>query len=543
MRNLLGDLGDLTAYPFPSQRRAVFGVRGAVATSQPLATLAGMEMLSVGGNAVDAAVATAIALTVVEPTSNGIGGDAFALIWDGERLHGLNASGKSPQQLPARLLGELQTGVVDIPELGWLTVTVPGVVSAWQALSQRWGQLPFARLCEPAIRYAREGFPVSPVTATAWQQVASQFLALEAPEHRAFRETFFPGDRAPAVGELWQSPAHAETLAAIAESGGESFYRGELAAAIADFAVQTGGYLRAADLAAHQPEWVTPISTRYRDLEVWEMPPNTQGITTLLALNILEGFDLARLPRDGGQSLHWQIEAMKLAFADTYRYVADPRYLDRDPAELLDKAYAARQRDRIGSHALQDIRAGDPRGGTVYLAASDRQMMVSLIQSNYEGFGSGIVVPGTGIALHNRAMGFNCIPGHPNCIAPGKRPFHTIIPGFLTRNGRPLGPFGVMGAQMQPQGQLQFVLNLRDCGLNPQAALDAPRWRYFPDGCVGIEPGIPSETVLDLLDRGHDVHLISDFTQFGKGQAILRLESGTLVAASEPRADGCALAW
>ena len=529
---------DLADYPFASQRRVVLGQRGAVATSQPLAAAAGLEMLLTGGNAVDAAIATAIALTVVEPTSNGIGGDAFALVWDGETLHGLNGSGKSPQSLPPALLEDLTA----IPELGWLTVTVPGAVSAWQALWQRWGQLPFARLCEPAIGYAREGFPVSPVTAAAWQGVAAQFLALAEPEYRAFQKLFFSGDCAPQAGDVWRSPDHAKTLAEIAASAGESFYRGPLATAICNFAAQTGGYLRLEDLAAHKAEWVEPISTRYRDLDVWEIPPNTQGLAALLALNILEGFALGDEPRDGGQSLHWQIEAMKLAFADTYRHAADPRYLERAPAELLDKAYAARQRSRIGERALQNVRAGDPRGGTVYLATGDREMMVSFIQSNFEGFGSGIAIPGTGIALHNRAMGFNCIPGHPNCIAPGKRPFHTIIPGFLTRNGRPLGPFGVMGAQMQPQGHLQFVTNLADRGFNPQAALDAPRWRYFPDGRVGVEPDIPPETVLDLLDRGHDIHLTSDFTQFGKGQAILRLENGTLVAASEPRADGCALA-
>lgn len=529
---------DLTDYPFASQRRAVLGAGGAVATSQPLAALAGMEMLLAGGNAVDAAIATAIALTVVEPTSNGIGGDAFALVWDGQRLHGLNGSGRSAGALPAELLAELSA----MPALGWLSATVPGAVSAWQALWQRWGQLPFARLCEPAIRYAREGFPLSPVTAAAWQKAADRFLALAGPEHRPFQDLFFQGDRAPAVGEIWRSPDHATTLAEIAASDGESFYRGPLAAALGDFAAQTGGYLRSEDLAAHTAEWVEPISTRYRDLEIWEIPPNTQGLAALLALNILEGFPLDSEPRDSGQSLHWQIEAMKLAFADTYRYVADPRYLERDPGELLAKTYATHQRNRIGTRALPVMPAGELRGGTVYLATSDRQLMVSFIQSNYEGFGSGIAVPGTGIALHNRAAGFNCIAGHPNCFAPGKRPFHTIIPGFLTQDGRPLGPFGVMGGQMQPQGHLQFVTNLADRGLNPQAALDAPRWRYFPDGRVGVEPDIPPETVLDLLERGHDIHLISDFTQFGKGQGILRLANGALVAASEPRADGCALA-
>jgi len=512
------------------------GKRCAVATSQPLATLAGMEMFWAGGNAVDAAIAMAIALTVVEPTSNGIGGDAFALVWDG-KLHGLNASGKSPEKLTL----EQFAGMAEIPTLGWLPVTVPGAVSAWCSLSQRWGKLPFEQLFVPAIRYAEEGFPVSPVTASAWQRAAGIYLPLKAVEFGPFKEVFFPGLRAPAVGEVWGSIDHGKTLKAIAQSGGESFYRGEIAQKIADFAADTGGFLTTADLAAHQADWVEPISTDYRHLTVWEIPPNTQGIAALMALDILEGFDLARYPRESVESYHLQIEAMKLAFADVHRYIADPHFMKVAVAQLLDKAYAAKRRQLIGEQAITLAQPGLPKGGTVYLAAADPELMVSFIQSNYEGFGSGILIPGTGIALQNRGLGFTLEAGHPNQLAPAKRSFHTIIPSFLTQDGQPLGPFGVMGAPMQPQGHLQVVVNLTDYGMNPQAALDAPRWRFVSGNRVLLEQTVPRNIALALRDRGHDIQVRAQGRQFGKGQIILR-RNGVFVAASEPRADGLALA-
>ena len=528
---------NLIDYPYPSARRVVMGQRGAVATSQPLATLAGMEMLWAGGNAVDAALAMAIALTVVEPTSNGIGADAFALVWDG-KLHGLNASGTSPQHLTP----ELFAGRSQVPPYGWLAVTVPGAVSAWRSLWERWGQLPFEQLFEPAIRYAQEGFPVSPVTAQAWQRAEAIYLPRTDPEFQPFKEVFFPGNRAPAAGEVWRSEAHANTLQAIALSGGESFYQGEIASQLAAFAANTGGLLTTADLATHKADWVEPISTDYHGLGVWELPPNTQGLATLMALNILEGFDLSQYPRESAQSYHLQIEAMKLAFADVHRHVADPRFLQLPVELLLDKAYARSRRQLIGETAIPQAMPGLPKGGTVYLAAADGELMVSFIQSNYLGFGSGILIPGTGIALHNRGFGFTLEAGHPNQVGSAKRPFHTLIPGFLTQDGQPIGPFGVMGGPMQPQGHLQVVVNLADYGMNPQAALDAPRWQFVQRKTVLLEQAVPRQVAQTLTDRGHDVSISADGGRFGKGQVILR-QNKVFVAASEPRADGMAIAW
>ncbi|MBW4658015.1 MAG: gamma-glutamyltransferase family protein [Drouetiella hepatica Uher 2000/2452] len=526
---------NLTSYPYASGRRVVMGKRHAAATSQPLATLAGMEMFWAGGNAVDAALAMAIALTVVEPTSNGIGSDAFAIVWEG-KPHGLNASGKSSQSLQV----SDYAGLATMPQFGWRSVTVPGAVSAWRSLWERWGKLPFEQLFAPAIRYAEEGFPVSPETARAWQTAEALFVPLNAPEFQSFKQVFFEGDRAPRAGEIWASPAHGATLREIASTGGESFYRGELANRMAAFADETGGILTATDLADHQPLWVEPISTDYRDLTLWEIPPNGQGIAALLALNILEGFDLSRYPRDSVESFHLQIESMKLAFADVHSHVSDADWLRVSAAELLDKSYAAQRRKRVSDRATiayPHIR----QGGTVYLATADQDLMVSFIQSNYEGFGSGILIPDTGIALHNRGMGFSLEPDHANCLAPNKRPFHTIIPGFLSQGDRPLGPLGVMGAHMQPQGHLQMMVNLRDYGMNPQAALDAPRWCYTTGRSVLLEQSVPRSLALGLSDRDHAVQVMAEARPFGKGQMILR-QNGVLVAASEPRADGLALA-
>jgi gamma-glutamyltranspeptidase / glutathione hydrolase len=526
---------NLNHYPYPSQRRVILGKRCAAATSQPLATLAGMEMFLAGGNAIDAAIAMAIALTVVEPTSNGIGSDAFAIVWDG-KLHGLNASGKSPKNFPI----ENFAGMDMMPALGWLTVTVPGAVSAWRNLWEKWGKLPFEQLFAPAIRYAEEGFAVSPLTAQAWQRAEDIYLPLTSPEFQPFQQVFFPNNRSPQTGEIWHSLVHAKTLREIAQSGGESFYRGKLASAIADFAADTGGFLTTRDLANHEPLWVDPISTQYRDLQVWEIPPNGQGIAALMALNILEGFEMAKMPRDSVESFHRQIESMKLAFADIHRHVADPDFMEVAIADLLDKNYAKDRRQLITERAIPLANPGLPKGGTVYLCACDRDLMVSFIQSNYDGFGSGILVPDTAISLQNRASGFTLEVGHPNRVAPSKRPFHTIIPGFLTQDDKPLGPFGVMGAPMQPQGHLQVALNLTDYQLNPQAALDAPRWRFLQGNSVLLERGVPQEIVEGLRDRGHDIQIAPEY-MFGKGQMILK-HGDALVAASEPRADGLALA-
>lgn len=526
---------DLTHYPYPSRRHVVLGRRGAVATSQPLAALAGMEMLLKGGSAVDAAIAMAACLTVVEPTSNGIGGDLFAQVWDG-RLHGLNASGKSPLALTPERVPE-----GGMPERGWLPVTVPGAVSGWRALHERWGRLPFAEVLAPAIRYAEEGFPVGPETARAWRRAEGVYLPLKGPEFRPFQEVFFPGGRAPRAGEVWHSPLHARTLREIAESYGESLYRGPLAEAIAGFSEATGGLLTREDLAAHSPEWVEPLAYTYRGLTVHELPPNGQGLAALLALALLEGFDL-RL--EDPFSYHLQIEAMRLALADAFRYVADPRFLELPPQALLAADYVAERRRLIGERALPQVLPGLRPEGTVYLAAADGEVMVSLIQSNYQGFGSGILIPGTGIALQNRGLGFSLEEGHPNRVGPGKRPYHTIIPGFLTQEGKPLGPFGVMGGYMQPQGHVQVVLALAQ-GLNPQAALDRPRWQVVPGQGrdeVLLEPGISQATALFLKELGHRVRYEAEYGLFGRGQVVLR-HGEALLAASDPRAEGLALAW
>lgn len=533
----MAPFNNLTSNPYPGTRRVMMGSRGAVATSQPLAVAAGMEMFYLGGNAVDAAIATAIALTVVEPTSNGIGSDAFAIVWDG-KIHGLNGSGKSPENLTLSDFAEF----TEVPERGWHSVTVPGAVSAWRALWERWGKLPFETLFIPAIRYAELGFPVAPVTSILWSRAERIFLPLTGAEYEPFKKVFFPKNRAPVAGEIWASQLHAETLREIAATGGESFYRDALAQSMVEFANATGGYLSLNDLATHQAEWVAPISTNYRGLTVWEIPPNTQGIAALIGLNILSGFDLSNYPRDSVESYHLQIEAIKLAFADLHKYVADERFFAIPTEHFLDQNYAARRRALITDKAIPLASPGLPTGGTVYLATADNDLMVSFIQSNYHGFGSGILPHNTGIALQNRGYGFTLESGHANQYAPGKRSLHTIIPGFLTQDNQPIGPFGVMGAAMQPQGHLQVVTNMADYGMNPQAALDAPRWRFNIGSQVFLEPSVPQLIAQQLSARGHDVQYSSNIGLFGRGQIICR-QNGVFIAASDYRADGLASVW
>jgi gamma-glutamyltranspeptidase/glutathione hydrolase len=431
-----------------------------------------------------------------------------------------------------------------MPSRGWLTVTVPGAVQAWHDLHFRFGKLSFERLLAPAISTAEDGYAVTPVTARGWAGSARLYEGYDGPEYSGWFDTFAANRRAPEAGEAWQLPDHAMSLRRIAASGSEDFYRGELAERIAEFSAKTGGKLTFADLAGHTSTWVDPIGTNYRGYDVWEIPPNGQGLAALVALNILEGFDLARHGRDSLQAYHLEIEAMKLAYADAHCYIADPEHAAVPTMGLLDKGYAAGRRDLIDDRAQARV-AGDPiKGGTVYLCAADADgMMVSYIQSNYQGFGSGIVIPGTGIALQNRGAGFRLDPNHLNALAPGKRPYHTIIPAFLTRDGRPIGPFGVMGGHMQPQGHVQMVLNTVDWGLNPQASLDAPRWQVTEGLGVLLEYGMPRNVIEGLSQRGHAVTVEADGARFGKGQIIWRLESGTLVAGSEPRADGHAVGW
>jgi gamma-glutamyltranspeptidase / glutathione hydrolase len=539
----------------------MYAPRGAVATSQPLAAGAGLAALRRGGNAVDAAVAAAITLTVVQPGANDIGGDLFALVWDGEELHGLNASGRAPAGLtlaaalagaPGPAAGGTGPGAGGtgpgagggpaMPEHGWLPVTVPGAPAGWRDLHARFGSLPFADLFADAIGYAAGGYPVSRVVAGQWRAAVSRYAGLRGPEFAEWPRVFtVDGGRAPAPGETWRNPDAARTLRLIADSGAEDFYHGRIAEAIVAAARETGGLLSAADLAGHASTWVDPIGIRYHGCDVWEMPPNGQGIAALLALHILDGADLAGATE--ARRRHWQIEAMKLGFADAHAYVADPARAPVPVEELLRPAYAARRRALIREEAGEPVAGQPARGGTVYLCAADADgMMVSLIQSTYHGFGSFVAVPGLGFGLQNRGCGFSLDPAHPNVVAGGKRPFHTIIPGFLTRAGQPVGPFGVMGGHMQPQGHLQLVVSTVDGGLDPQAALDAPRWYWQAGRRVHVEPEMGAEAVADLRRRGHDV-VVEASDGYGFGQAIWRLAGGGYVAGSEARADGCAVGY
>ncbi|HSW09623.1 MAG TPA: gamma-glutamyltransferase family protein [Bacillota bacterium] len=526
-------------YPCPSRRMVQYGRKGMVAASQPLAAGAGMDMLKRGGNAVDAAVATAACLTVVEPTSNGIGGDAFVLVWTGGRLYGLNASGPAPASIGIEAVRKL--GHAAMPALGWLPVTVPGAPASWAELSRRFGRLPFSTLLAPAIEYAARGHPVSPVVAHAWRKSYEHYRQVSSEEFRPWLETFAPGGRTPAAGEVWASRDHALSLQAIADSGAEDFYRGRLAERIDASSREHGAFLRAEDLAAFRPEWTEAIGVDYRGFDVWEMPPNGQGLVALMALNVLKRFDLAAGPPE--LACHLQLEAMKAAFADGLVHITEPGKMRVTVEELLSESFAREQAARIAGRAHEPAAGTPVPGGTVYLATADGEgTMVSFIQSNYMGFGSGIVVPGTGISLQNRGHTFSLDRGHANCLEPGKRTYHTIIPGFLTRAGSPVGPFGVMGGFMQPQGHLQVLTGSIDLGLNPQAVLDSPRWRWEGGRTVLLEHGFSRAIARALEDRGHDIRWAGP-TGFGRGQIIWRDAEGVLVGATEPRCDGAVLAW
>ena len=527
-------------FPYATKRIPVFA-RNVVATSQPLAVAAGMDAYRRGGNAVDAALATAITLTVVEPISNGLGSDAFCILWDGKQMHGLNASGCSPAGWTPAYFKSLGSK----PERGANVVTVPGAVSAWRAMSEKFGKLPFGDLFESAIRYASDGYLISPIVQQKWK--AMEPILKDQP---GFSEHFLPKGRTPHVGEHFVLKGAADTLAKIAASKGESFYRGEVAAAIARHSQANGGVMTAADLAAHSCEWVAPISQDYRGYTMHELPPNGQGIAALMALGMLEHFDLASMDPDGVDSQHVQIEAMKLAFADIAAYVSDIRFMERvKPAQLLDPAYLKARGGLIDLKRATDFKAGTPeKGGTIYLTTADQNgMMVSFIQSNYMGFGSGMVAPG-GISLQNRGAGFVLNDGHPNQVGPNKRPFHTIIPAFLTRGGRPQMSFGVMGGNMQPQGHIQTLIRMLDYGQNPQAACDGPRWRVAGGMAVNAEVTMRPDTLRALQDRGHAIATLNDpYMDFGSGQFAWRLEEEGrftgYIAASDARKDGHAAGY
>jgi gamma-glutamyltranspeptidase/glutathione hydrolase len=533
--------------PYSSARLPLFA-RNIVSTSHPLAAQAGLRMMLKGGNAVDAAIAAAAAMTITEPVSNGLGSDAFCILWDGNKLHGLNASGPAPQAwTPEYFHHKYGQDAVNPPKRGWDSVTVPGAVGAWAAMSERFGKLPFADLMEPAIEIAERGYLMPVVVQQKWDAATPLLQSLP-----GFAESFLPWGRAPNVGELFQFKAAAKGLRAIAETKGRAFYEGEIAEALVRFSKLHGGAMSLQDLAAYRPEWVEPIAQNYRGYTLHEIPPNGQGIAALIALGILENFDIASMKVDGIDSQHLQIEAMKLAFADVYRYVADPRYMEVTPTQMLDPAYLKSRAKLIDMKKAQDFKAGNPvKGGTIYLTAADENgMMVSFIQSNYMGFGSGVVEPTFGVSLQNRGFGFSTdLKGanSANLVAPGKKPFQTIIPAFLTQNGQPVMSYGVMGGNMQPQGHMQTLVRMLDYGQNPQTACDAPRWRYNAGLSINAESNMDRSTVQGLNNLGHELEVINDsYQDFGAGQFIWRMGDTKVqgyVAASDPRRDGQAVGF
>ncbi|RUR45986.1 gamma-glutamyltransferase family protein [Vreelandella populi] len=526
-------------YPAASRRTVTFGKRGMVATSQSLAAQVGANILRDGGNAIDAAIATAAALTVVEPTSNGIGSDAFALVWVKDKLHGLNASGRAPMGISCS--GVREKGHDEMPAHGLIPVTVPGAPGAWAALSERFGKLPLSTLLAPAITLAEEGFAVSPVVSQLWQKAYTRYKQYDRAEFAPWFEHFAPEGHAPKAGDIWRSPEMAKTLRAIGESRAQAFYQGELADAMDAFSRKYGGFLRKEDLEAFTPEWVDPINVRYRGHDIWEIPPNGSGLIALQALGILEA--MGDEPRDAVESLHRRIEATKLGYVDGLRYITEREHMTPSVEQMLSPAYLKQRSELIGFEAINPTHGNPLMGGTVYLStADDEGNMVSFIQSNFEGFGSGIVVPGTGISLQNRGWSFSLDEEHANVLRPGKRTYHTIIPGFITKDGQAVGPFGVMGGYMQPQGHVQVVASMLEDKLNPQAALDLPRWKWVEGRTVEIEPGFPDHLAQALERRGHRIIRATDSLTFGRGQIIVRNpENGVLQGGTEPRADGAVL--
>ena len=522
------------------------------ATSQPLATQAALTVLQRGGSAVDAAIAANAMLGLVEPTGSGIGGDLFAIVWDPKsgRLHGINASGRAAGALSLDYFRE--RGITRIPPFGPLPVTVPGAVDGWFELHGRFGRLPMAEVLAPAIHYAEAGFPVTEVIAYYWQVNAGRLES-----YPGFRETFMPHGRAPAKGEMFRNPRLAKTYRKLASGGRDVFYKGEIARSIDAYMKANGGFLAYEDLASHHSEWVEPVVTSYRGYDVWELPPNGQGIAALQMLNILEGYDIAAMGFGSADYLHVLAEAKKLVFEDRARYYADPDFSEIPVERLLSKSYGAERRALIDmKRAAAAYPAGDMAAGpadTVYLTVADADgMMVSLIQSNYRGMGSGMTPGELGFVLHDRGENFSLRDGHPNAFAPGKRPFHTIIPAFVTRDGRPLMSFGVMGGDMQPQGHVQVIVNLVDFGLNLQEAGDAPRLRHdgssqptdevmTDGGFIALEPGFDAAVVAELARRGHVVKVGDG--DFGGYQAIRREPSGAYAGASESRKDGNAAGY
>lgn len=532
-------------YRYNSKRNIIYSKYGAIAASHPIAAQIGLNILSREGNAVDAAIATAIALTVFEPTSNGIGGDAFSIMSIDNKVYGINGSGKSPSKLSYKYFEN--NSISNIPEYGWIPVTVPGAPGTWASMHKRFGKIEYSALFEETIKYCNEGFPVSPTVAFSWHNAWKHFQRnLKKECFRHWFDTFTISGRSPKAGEIIRLQDHGRTLEKIAESYSSDFYNGEISEKIIDFSNSTSGFLSKKDLADYSPQWINPISAEYNGYDILEIPPNTQGIITLIAIKILRYLQDKDIYKRNAETfysrannLHYEIEALKAAFHEASMHIADINFMKIDPEELLDENYIENIANSINDTAKIWSNVKPSGAGTVYLACHDKfGNMVSYIQSNYMGFGSGLVVPGTGIALHNRGHNFNLIKGHPNAFDAGKKPYHTIIPGFIMKNNIPLGAFGVMGAFMQPQGHIQVLLNLIDHTMNPQEALDAPRWRWIEENSLLFEHDYDINIINQLIKKGHKPNIAGSTGLFGRGQIILKTGEGSFSSGTEKRCDG-----
>ena len=538
---------DPQKYSYPSRRNVVYARRAMACTSVPLGAQIGLDVMKAGGNAMDAAVAMAAAMPILEPTGNGLGSDCFALIWveKEKKLYGLNASGVAPMALDAKMVRAM--GHSEMPKTGWLPTMVPGAPAGWAAINKKFGAKPLSELFAPAISYAREGYPVPVNLEPQWEKDSQRIAAARSKEpapHSYWWNTFMKEDGTHyRAGELFRWEEYAQTMEELAATDCESYYRGPLMEKIVAFSRETGGYFCVDDFRNYQPMWVEPITTDYKGYTVCEIPPNGHGITVLMALNILKGLELSQ-EKDCADTYHKILESIKLAFADTKTYVADPRYMKTKVEDMLSEEYAAQRRALISDRALMP-EAGDPScGGTIYLCTADPEgNMVSFIQSNYTTFGAGVAIPGTGISLQNRGANFSLEENSDNCLAGGKRSYHTIIPGFMMKDGDAVGPFGVMGAFMQPQGHVLVAVNTIDYHMNPQEALDAPRIQWVGGKHIQLEREVPAHIGRELADMGHEVEVLNTNITMGRGQIIWRTENGMLVGGTEPRCDGTVAAW
>ena len=537
---------DPLKYSFASHRNIVYAKKGMACSTSPIASQVGLDILKSGGNAMDAAIAMATTLPLVEPTGNGLGSDCFALVWSekDQKLFGLDGSGVAPMALSAEKVKE--AGYTTVPMNGWLPTMVPGAPSAWAELRRRFGTKSMAELMAPAIQYARDGFCIPVNVYKQWKAEVVRFTAAAEKEPEVFGpwlKYFTKDGKTYEPGDTFVNPDYAATLESLAATDCESYYHGDIMKKIVAFSNETGGFFAESDFENYKAQWVEPISVNYKGYDVCEMPPNGHGITALMALNMLKGLELSD-SRETADVYHKMIEATKLAFVDTKKFVADPRYMRTKVSDMLSDRYADVRRALITDKAVYP-EAGDPScGGTVYFCVADGMgNMVSFIQSNYNRFGSGIVIPGTAITIQDRGANFSLDPESDNYLEGGKKAYHTIIPGFLIKDGKAVGPFGVMGGFMQPQGHVQVVVNTVDYHMNPQECLDAPRFQWVGEKKVQLEREVPADIALKLADMGHEVAIVNSNLGMGRGEIIWRLEDGTLVGGTEPRADGTIAAW